>query len=48
MPHIIIEYAKQRVNDTQVDAMLHAIHHSIVESGLYKPVMITNKRGRRD
>ena len=43
MPHIIVEYAKQRVNDTQVDAMLHTIHHSIVESSLYKPVMIKTR-----
>ena len=43
MPHIIVEYAKQRVNDTQVDVMLHTIHHSIVESSLYKPVMIKTR-----
>jgi len=36
MPHIIVEYAKQRVNDTQVDAILNTIHHAIAESGLFK------------
>ena len=43
MPHIIVEYAKQRINDAQVDAMLHTIHHSVAESGLYKPVMIKTR-----
>ena len=43
MPHIIIEYAKQRINDAQVDAMLHTIHCSVAESGLYKPVMIKTR-----
>ena len=43
MPHIIVEYAKQRINDAQVDAMLHTIHHVIAESGLYKPVMIKTR-----
>ena len=43
MPHIIVEYAKQRINDAQVDAMLHTIHHAIMESGLYKPVMIKTR-----
>ena len=43
MPHIIVEYAKQRINDAQVDAMLHTIHHAIAESGLYKPVMIKTR-----
>jgi 5-carboxymethyl-2-hydroxymuconate isomerase len=43
VPHIIVEYAKQRINDTQVDAMLNAIHHAIVEIGLYKPVMIKTR-----
>ena len=43
MPHIIVEYPKQRVNDTQVDAILHAIHDAIAQSGLYKPVMIKTR-----
>lgn len=36
MPHIIAEYSKQSVNDTQVDAILHTIHHSIADNGLFK------------
>ena len=43
MPHIIVEYAKQRVNDAQVDAILQTIHHSIAESGLFKAVQIKTR-----
>lgn len=43
MPHIIVEYAKQRVNDTQLDEILHTIHDSIAQSGLYKPDMIKTR-----
>ena len=43
MPHIIVEYPKQRLNDTQVDEILHTIHHAIAQSGLYKPVMIKTR-----
>lgn len=43
MPHIIVEYAKQRINDTQVDAILHTIHQSIAESGLFKAVQIKTR-----
>lgn len=32
MPHIIVEYAKQLENDTQVDVILTTIHRSIAES----------------
>lgn len=43
VPHIIVEYAKQQVNDTQVDAILHTIHHAIVESGLFKADQIKTR-----
>lgn len=36
MPHIIVEYAKQFVNETQVDAILRTIHESVAVSGLFE------------
>ena len=43
MPHIIVEYTKQRVNETQIDAILQAIHNSIAESGLFKADQIKTR-----
>lgn len=36
MPHIIVEYAEQLASDTEVDAMLQAVHHSVADSGLFE------------
>lgn len=36
MPHIIVEYPKQLVNDTQVEAILDTIHHAVAQSGLFQ------------
>lgn len=35
MPHIVIEYPADAVNDSQVEAMLDAVHQSVVASGLF-------------
>lgn len=36
MPHIIVEYAEDLLNDLEVDSILHKIHQSIADSGLFK------------
>jgi 5-carboxymethyl-2-hydroxymuconate isomerase len=43
VPHIIVEYSKQPVSDTQVIAILDTIHHSIAESGLFKADQIKSR-----
>lgn len=43
MPHIIIEYAEQLADDTQVDAILQAVHHAIADSGLFKANQIKTR-----
>ena len=43
MPHIIVEYSEQLVNQTQVDAILQTIHHAIAESGLFKADQIKTR-----
>ena len=43
MPHIIVEYAKQLENDTQVDVILTTIHCSIAESGCFKADQIKSR-----
>lgn len=43
MPHIIVEYAKQLENDTQVDEILATVHHSVAESGLFKADQIKTR-----
>ena len=43
MPHIIVEYAEQIVNYTQVDAVLQTIHRSIADSGLFKADQIKTR-----
>ena len=43
MPHIIVEYSKQLVNDTQLDAILKTIHRSIADSGLFKADQIKTR-----
>jgi len=36
MPHIIVEYAEQLADDTQVAAILQTVHNAIAESGLFE------------
>ena len=43
MPHIIVEYPEQRVNYTQVGAILESIHHAIADSGLFKADQIRTR-----
>jgi 5-carboxymethyl-2-hydroxymuconate isomerase len=43
VPHVIVEYSKQSVNDTQIDAILNTIHHTIAESGLFKADQIKTR-----
>ena len=43
MPHIVVEYAEQLVNYTQVDAVLQTIHRSIADSGLFKADQIKTR-----
>ena len=43
MPHIIIEYSEQLLNDAEVRSMLQAIHGSIAESGLFKANQIKTR-----
>jgi len=43
VPHIIVEYPEQLVNDTQVGALLETIHHAIAESGLFKADQIRTR-----
>ena len=35
MPHIIVEYAEQLLNDEQLGTLLQKIHHTIADSGLF-------------
>ncbi len=43
MPHVIVEYSKQSVDDAQVGAILNTIHHAIAESGLFKADQIKTR-----
>ena len=43
MPHIIIEYAEQLAADAEVAAILQAVHHAIVDSGLFKANQIKTR-----
>ncbi len=43
MPHIIVEYSKQLINDTQADTILKTIHHAIADSGLFKADQIKTR-----
>ncbi len=36
MPHIIVEYNEQLFNDQQVQKILHTIHDTVVQSGLFE------------
>ena len=36
MPHIIVEYSEQLLDDTDVHTMLKTVHDSIAGSGLFK------------
>lgn len=35
MPHIILEYAEQLMDDSKVDAVLQAVHAAVADSGLF-------------
>lgn len=43
MPHIIVEYAEQLFDDTEVRTMLEAVHCSIADSGLFKANQIKTR-----
>lgn len=43
MPHIIIEYAEQLADDSVLNAMVKAIHTSVVESGLFKAEQVKTR-----
>ena len=36
MPHIIVEYSEQLIEDAEVRSMLQIIHQSIADSGLFE------------
>lgn len=36
MPHIIVEYAEQLVNEEQITSLLQTVHQAIAESGLFE------------
>lgn len=36
MPHIIVEYPEQLLNDDQVEAILRAVHCAVADTGLFK------------
>jgi 5-carboxymethyl-2-hydroxymuconate isomerase len=36
MPHIIIEYAEQLSDDVDIKTILHTVHRSISDSGLFE------------
>ncbi len=43
MPHIIIEYPEQNINENQIRAVLQAVHQSIADSGLFKANQIRTR-----
>ncbi len=43
MPHIIVEYAEQNIDDSQVEVLLKTIHNSISDSGLFKANQIRTR-----
>jgi 5-carboxymethyl-2-hydroxymuconate isomerase len=43
VPHIIVEYAEQLLDDAEVHTMLQAVHCSIVDSGLFKENQIKTR-----
>ena len=43
MPHIIVEYAEQIASDSEVNAILQAVHHAIGDSGLFKASQVRTR-----
>ena len=43
MPHIIVEYPEQALNDADIPAILLCVHNSVVASELYKPHQIKTR-----
>lgn len=43
MPHIIVEYSEQLLDDAKVHIMLQTIHSSIADSGLFKANQIKTR-----
>ncbi len=43
MPHIIIEYPEQMADDSEIENLLQAVHHSIADSGLFKADQIRTR-----
>ena len=43
MPHIIIEYSEELLEDAEVQTMLKAVHCSIANSGLFKANQIKTR-----
>jgi len=43
MPHIIVEYPEQLLEDAEVHAMLQVIHRSIADSGLFQESQIKTR-----
>lgn len=35
MPHVILEYPQQQLDEGQIDTILQALHHAIAGSGLF-------------
>ena len=43
MPHIIVEYSEQLLEDAEVHTMLKTVHGSIADSGLFKANQIKTR-----
>ena len=43
MPHIIVEYAEQIIDDAQAEVLLRTVHHVIADSGLFKANQIKTR-----
>lgn len=43
MPHIIIEYPEKLLQSAKVDSILHAVHQSVADSGLFKANQIKTR-----
>ena len=43
MPHIIVEYSEQLLEDAEVHTMLQVVHRSIADSGLFKENQIKTR-----
>jgi 5-carboxymethyl-2-hydroxymuconate isomerase len=48
MPHITIEYSANVEKDVDVRALVHAIHRTAIESGVFELAAIRTRASRRD